>query len=313
MTDLLLYLYYLLHPAKENALLQRYRIYSLGRFSLRLLGNVLIPLSYILNPSTKYKTDANSTLIVTLTSFPQRIGKLWMVIESVLRQSKRPGKVLLWLSKVQFPNGNEDLPKRLIDQCKRGLEIHFVDGDIRSHKKYLYTVQQYMGADIVTVDDDIFYDRHLLENLWKQHELYPNDVIAAYTHQMTFDEDGDVLPYSRWSFHSTAAKNLFFGSGGGALFPVGSLYKDVCNIEDALRTCPVADDIWLNAQVRLSGVHIRRIPTEKPYRFLEVIRLHDVNLSDDNVMQGNRNDDQLNNVIELYEKADGRSPFEKEK
>lgn len=60
-----------------------------------------------------------------------------MVIETILSQSIKPDKVILYLSKVQFPRLEEDLPDSLLNMKARGLDIRFVEGDIRSHKNII--------------------------------------------------------------------------------------------------------------------------------------------------------------------------------
>ena len=308
MTKTFIDLYYLMHPLTEKPLLQRFRIYSVGRFLVRLAANIVLPVHYRLTAGKRYCVSPDSDFVVTLTSFPLRTGKLWLTIETLLRQTYRPREICLWLSREQYPEGKASLPRRLLKQQERGLHIFFVPNDYRSHKKY-YTILQQQQTAVVMVDDDIFYTPDLLERLHDEHLKHPRDVIAPYTHRIRYDEKGEVMPYSQWQFHYTGGDDLFFGSGGGTCFPVGSLYKDVCHIEHALQTCPVADDIWLNAQVRLAGTHIRRLPAPKPYRFINIMRRKNINLCDENIEIGRRNDDQLEHLIALYQTLEGRNPF----
>ena len=53
-------------------------------------------------------------LIVSLTSFPARINTVHQVIESLLNQTKKADKIILWLAPEQFPNGEKDLPEKLL-------------------------------------------------------------------------------------------------------------------------------------------------------------------------------------------------------
>ena len=125
----------------ESRFLQKLRIDSLMRFTVRNLFNVLVPIYFLLTRGKSLnEKKRDKQLIVSLTSFPLRIGRLWIVIETLLRQKVQPDKIILWLAKSQFPNGDFDLPKKLLKQTKRGLEIRFVDEDIRSYKKFYYTL-----------------------------------------------------------------------------------------------------------------------------------------------------------------------------
>ena len=105
--------------------------------------------------------NINNTIIISLTTFPDRIDKTWLVVESLLNQTYKPSKIVLTLSLKQF-SGVEALPKKLIEQQKRGLEILWTDDDIRSHKKYYYVMKKYPKHIVVTVDDDFLYSKGML-------------------------------------------------------------------------------------------------------------------------------------------------------
>lgn len=47
-------------------------------------------------------TISEKKIVVSLTSFPARIKKVHIVIESLLNQTIKPDKIILWLSKEQF-------------------------------------------------------------------------------------------------------------------------------------------------------------------------------------------------------------------
>ena len=48
-------------------------------------------------------------LAVSLTSYPPRIGNLWMTIHSLFRQTILPGHIVLYLSHEDFPKGKENI------------------------------------------------------------------------------------------------------------------------------------------------------------------------------------------------------------
>lgn len=312
MTDFFIKLYKLAHFKNESGFFAKIRFYSLLRFSIRFISNLILPFWYIITSSKTYQVQKSSNFVITLTSFPLRIGRLWLTIETILRQTLPPARIILWLSKEQFPNKYNDLPPRLLKQCKRGLEIIFVDHDIRSHKKYKYFLEQFSETDFVTIDDDIYYSSNLLENLYKEHIKFPQDVIAAYVHEMKYDKYDKLQTYNSWNHFTLSEKNLFFGSGGGTYFPSGVFYVDVTNIEKAIKLCPLADDVWLNAQVRLAGNSVRRLPYKKRYVFLEVMRLNDIKLNSQNVYNDQLNDKQISDVINEYIAKGEKNPFMKE-
>lgn len=91
----------------------------------------------------------------------------------------KPDEIILWLAEEQF-NGIDSLPKALLEQQKRGLTIRFCD-DLRSHKKYYYTMQEYPRDIVILVDDDMFYPKDTIKKLWKLHKKYPNDICSITT------------------------------------------------------------------------------------------------------------------------------------
>ena len=237
---------------EEHSFLKKMRIYSVLRFFIRVLANITIPIYYVLTVNNKKYSLSSGELkseriIVTLTSFPARINRLWLVIESLLRQSHKPDMIILWLSKDQFSN-LDLLPKSLLKLRKRGLQIFLREGDLRSYKKFFYTLSEYPNDVMITVDDDIFYPTSAIEELLKESLRYSCPVVVSrYFSAITQDNLGNCLPYIKWKQLTNKSRDkIFFGSGGGTLFPPGVLYKDVCNIGLFQRLAPFADDIWLN-------------------------------------------------------------------
>ena len=119
-------------------------------------------------------------VVVSFTSFPARINGAWMVVDCIMRQSYSPQKILLFLSKEQFPEGRKMVPRNLLKYEKYGLEVRFVEGDLKPHKKYFYAFQSFQNECIVTVDDDVLYRRDMLERLWNMHKKNLNAVCANY-------------------------------------------------------------------------------------------------------------------------------------
>ena len=49
--------------------------------------------------------SGNPDIVVSLTSFPFRIPSLHLVIKSLMKQEKLPGRILVCLTKQEFPGG----------------------------------------------------------------------------------------------------------------------------------------------------------------------------------------------------------------
>lgn len=236
-------------------------------------------------------------LIVSFTSFPARIKEVWQVVECMKRQSLLPEKIILWLSKEQFPN-RESVPQSLWDRVDELFTIRFVEGDIRSHKKYYYASKEYPNKLIFLIDDDIYYDTDIINRSVKE---YTNQngrcVVCNYGYQIKCDKSGS-LSYSKWIPVESRreGKNLFFGSGGGTLFKPLDLYKDLTKIELALLLTPIADDIWLNTMVLKENL-LKVILSNGP--LLSVHIKDNIKLSSINIGMG-KNDEQLLAIKKYY-------------
>lgn len=237
------------------------------------------------------------SVIVSLTSFPARIANVWQVVECMLRQTTQPAKIILWLSKEQFASKSE-LPKSLLNREGSIFEIRLVDGDIRSHKKYFYIAKEHPESLVFLVDDDLYYDSHIIERTVKEYNKHTNAIVCNYARIISRDNRGKIMPYKTWAVirDYSESNDLFFGSGGGTLFRPSQMYKELTNIEEARRLAPVADDIWLNAMARLNH---QRIIHLKSKTLLGIINKHDVRLATSN-LDGDGNDKQINNINNKY-------------
>ncbi len=136
-------------------------------------------------------------LIVSLTSYPPRIEKAHIAIESLLHQSIKPEKVILWLSYEEFPNREKDLPKQITDLKKYdNFHIEWYK-NIKSYKKLIPALINYPDAVIVTADDDSIYGPKNLEILYKNHLKYKKDILSFKVYYMPVI-NGKLLPRDKW-------------------------------------------------------------------------------------------------------------------
>lgn len=303
--------------SKKLPVLERLHYYSFVRFIVRNTANFIIPIYfkfsnifriYQLLKGTRYN-ESTEELIVSLTSFPLRIHKLHLVIESILRQSHLPDRIILWLSKEQFPDKNM-LPKKLLELQKRGLEIEFCDGDLRSHKKYYYAVIKYSSACVLTLDDDILYSSDLIKKLWNAHIDYPQAVICVRAYENII-VNNQVLSYSKWELvanETTLRNDIFPTSGAGTLYPPCVFYKDILREDLFMKYCRYADDIWLFCMVTLNDRKFVKVDYQ--YLFLPIMYNKNQKLASRNVGEGG-NDRQLLAVRHYYLRERGIDIFKK--
>lgn len=237
-------------------------------------------------------------IVISLTSFPGRIADVWIVIECLFRQTYKADKIILWIDKERF--NIEDLPSRLKDQMKRGLEIRLVE-DLRSHTKYYYALKEYNNSFVITVDDDCYYPENLIENLMKIHREYPNSIAANRIHKIQFD-DNLILPYKKWS-HNYSPKNRVNGpylltGVSGVLYPPNLFDAPFFDTAVFLEKCKFADDMWLSVNAFRLGINIAS-NSKFNKDMIAISKTGDVRLLNYN-SKGNGNDSQLRAVLDHF-------------
>ena len=246
------------------------------------------------------KKYVDEDVIISMTTFPERLKTLPMVLESLFRQTVYPTKIILWLANNQFTD-KEAVKSFLMKYIKLGLEIRYCD-DLRSHKKYYYTMKENPNALVVTFDDDIFAPEDMLERLLITYTQYPNCIVTQRAHEMIIDKSGIPVPYNNWNRLAKDCKGpsrfLCATGGAGCLYFPGALSEHVFDKEAIKALCFQADDIWLKCMSFLNGVEVVLTSENNP----EIIDIKDNKkngLAKQNVEQG-LNDIQLQAVSNYY-------------
>lgn len=242
----------------------------------------------LFRPALPEPLSGEGELVVSLASYPPRMRNLWMTVDTLFRQTRRPAAIFLALSESEFPG--RALPASLAPYLSRGLQVLWTEGeDLKPHKKYFRVFRQESAAGhrlVVTVDDDVFYAPDTLERLLTLHAAHPAAVCANYARR--------ILPgaaYAAWpqvKAPEGPSEDLLAVGCGGVLYPPSvygrERFFDVTRIRrDAL----LADDLWLRYCERAEGIGVITgsycaIPPEIPSS-------QRVSLSSKNVDEG-RND-----------------------
>ena len=184
--------------------------------------------------------------IISLTSWKARINTVSKTLYSLL--NKCPGfHIVLVLSEEEFPKMMNALPENLKIFAENELiEFLWVKENLKSHKKYFYTIQKYNNLPIILADDDLTYLTNFAEKLYNKHLEFKDSIIANRCHLIKFN-DKNILPYKQWEYETKVNRNkkLFFTSGAGTLLPPNFFNIVKPNISD-IKNCLTADDIYLN-------------------------------------------------------------------
>lgn len=198
-------------------------------------------------------------VIISLTSFPERIPYVHKAICSMLHQRYKPDMVILWLAEPQFPGKEMDLPRKLLSLCKYGLTIKWVEKDIKPYKKLIPALREFPEDIIVTADDDVYWPVDHLSKLIHALQERPNEI---HCHQIT------RIRFENGSFDSAKRSPEMYGSSkycnklvgvGGVAYPPHCLGAEVFNEKAFLELAPTSDDIWFWAMALKNGTKIHWI------------------------------------------------------
>lgn len=259
-------------------------------------------------PYRLHSTSASPQVIISLTSYPQRMGDIHYALYSLFQQTRKADKIILWLGEDKFPNKEADLPQNVQELEKFGLEIRWRK-DLKSYTKLIYALLEYPEDIIVTADDDIFYPADWLDKLVQAWQDNPeaNDIVAHRTHLLQIDKNGDPLSYRNWKKETgtTAPSYRNFLTGvGGVLYPPLCFHPDVVDMDTAMKLTPYNDDIWFYAMAlrRHTKIHTLKDGYSQlifinPKR--ELRQTEQETLAKQNVV-GNGNDIQMKAIMEAY-------------
>lgn len=233
-------------------------IFYLRYKAISWIENILIR---CIQPSPLHTFDnSQPPITVSLTSYPGRIHQVNYAIKSIMMQTMRPSRIILWLAECQFPN--HTIPSSLDKLKKLGLEIIFVPDDLRSHKKYFYALQHQKPDELViTIDDDIIYHPKTIERAFIKHIAFPNAVVCNSAHTVQFDSSHHPLSYSKWGgvedYGRYEGKILTPLTGSGCLYPYGVFKKIAFDINLIKTNAFTADDLWIAAMINIHNIELK--------------------------------------------------------
>lgn len=209
------------------------------------------------------KKFCDDSVIVSMTTFPARIGYVHLAIKSLLNQTVKPGKIILWLAKDQFRE--VAIPPQLQVLCDYGLEIRYCDEDLLAHKKYYYAMQEYPDKLIVTYDDDIIYPEDSLEKLLLMHKKHPEAIICNRGREIKI-ENNSVALYKYWLVSGRVPAGVptyrvMASTGAGTLYPPHCMPKETFDIHKIRTLALTADDLWMKVMSIQGGVPVVKSQT----------------------------------------------------
>lgn len=248
-------------------------------------------------------TKKKEQVFVSLTSYPGRIGTVHTCIKSLLNQSVTPYKIILWLSKMEFPNLEEDLPEELLSLRNEIFQIRWTDDDLKPHKKYYYAMQEYKDFPIIIVDDDVIYNSKLVELLMDSYKKFPKNISCMRANLMLFKDDKSLRKYDSWVYdykmlRDTPSYQLLPTGVGGVLYPPNIFKDDLFDKDAIIKTSLYCDDLWLKINAVYSGISV--IVPKDSVSYKEIPSTQECALWRLNIGRNN-NDLSLENILNYFD------------
>ena len=210
-----------------------------------------------LKKAIDYRLDNDTFVIVSLTSIPKRIHNVKSVCESMLSQTSKPDKIVLYLCSEDFKD--VVLPKDLLEFSKNKLnrfEIRFIDENWTSHTKYIQAFKDFPHDIIINIDDDLIYEKHFIENLIEEYKRdgKPRCVICHFSQEIVRTADSFTVKEGRSTLKRSIMNRPM--TGHGTLYPPGLFSNNdiIFDYDTAMALTYKQDEWWLWYVCYLSGI-----------------------------------------------------------
>ena len=220
---------------------------------------------YVLHSKESGITDmhyCDHEIIIPLTTYEPRLYEVYLAIESIMQQTMKANRIILWLSDTLK---HEPLPATIQLQTKRGLEVRYCK-DIRSYKKLIPSLKAFPNDSITTIDDDLIYHIDVIEKLIHNYLKDPQYIYFNRGCRISFQEN-NLSPYLEWKeCIDTDISILNFPTGGaGALYPPHIFNDEIFNESVFMSICPYGDDIWFKAMALYNSKLSRKVYTHDKF------------------------------------------------
>lgn len=118
-------------------------------------------------------------VVVSLTSWKERIGNIPTVIDCIKKQTVQPDVIVLNLSREEFPDDTY-IPAEVRQMADRDdIRINWVKKNTGVWKKFIPTLDLYPNDVVIAIDDDFIYPSCMIEDFLNVHRKYPESPISG--------------------------------------------------------------------------------------------------------------------------------------
>lgn len=220
---------------------------------------------------------ANQRIVVSLTTTPYRIDRLKTNLDSILNQSIKPDKIYLNVPynfkranlEYVIPEWIKNYRTVVINRCE----------DYGPLTKLAPTLQQELASDtiIITLDDDVEYQPHLIRDLVKHAMLNPQVAVTPMNALINYDRDNKIIRDIYWHFDHGSRGPLVHGWSGVAYrrdFFKPDFFELISKLPDF---CVKSDDLVVSMYLAKNDISIEQttqnsfnpLSIKHSYKFME--------------------------------------------
>lgn len=229
-------------------------------------------------------------IVVSMTTTTSRLGLCRAAISSLIGQSVRPDKIILWVSKEPYlKDSGVDSTASVMSYIKSVctviedvVEVRCTQ-NIGPYRKLIPILRECQEKDIIiTADDDVFYGYEWLSKLLSAYQNSCKGAVASRVRIKQCNMFGAEMSYLYWPICDKSVflnNNYIITFGGGAVVSK-SLFDD-SDIDDNgfLEVGPTADDLWYSKLLERAGAGVKVVPEAlNELNFF----VHDEGLEEDN-------------------------------
>lgn len=204
-------------------------------------------------------TPIKKDVVVTLTTTPMRIKRIWPTLNSILQQSERPEKIYLWIPKKfkRFPE-HKILQVPSFIKNNSYIQVEYIENDFGPATKLLPCLKLFAQEDkkIIVIDDDRVYPRDLIKDLLKYEAMDPKVAIGIA---------GTVVVGQYYREYRAAKKitmvDVLLGYKG-YLVKTHFFSEAVFNYPSNLPEAFFEDDAWFGGHLEKNGIRRILVPTK---------------------------------------------------
>lgn len=234
-----------------------------------------------MNIKKQWKNDSDVKCVITMTSYPKRIGFLNEQIEYFFTtQTIKPDLFYLWLSIEEFPQKENNLQAELLNTIRKyNIILSWCEKNEYCHKRW-YVYPKHYNDIVISIDDDHYYPNTLIESaialLEESRDNTIYNIFSNYTYPAIYE---NIKFYCHINaFDTTPSKYKTFN--GQCIFmpktfPLESISEE--NIKIRQKYCMLCDESWLMPFIKYNDTEIGSLP----YKSNEIYEISKVNKSYD--------------------------------